>query len=288
VRVLLGPDPAEAVVRLYAIPAGPGPEDSLPRRVRAVDSLSTAADGLARFAGLPAGPYTAIARSRDGALLAARVGLLPRTEGPTPGPEDTLRLAAPGRLAGTASRQQLWCSHSAKQDENIDVSLAGTPLFTATDYDGSWSLSGVPAGSWRVVIQAPPSGCFLPDTVAAAVPAGGAVVLPAAQARPNPAFVPKVSGLRLASASGGAAALAWDPVPPAYPDLLGYEVVRRDGEQRVLATSEVIQDPRYVDDLSGLPSGVRIHWLVRAVSRSGARGPFGGDAAGVPLYFTVP
>ena len=287
-RILLGSEPAEAVVRLYAIPAGPGPEDSLPRRVRPVDSLTTAADGLARFAGLPAGPYTAIARSRDGALLAARVGLLPGAGGRTAGPEDTLRLAAPGRLTGTASRRMLWCSHSAKQDEDIAVSLAGAPLLTATDFDGSWSLSGVPAGSWRVVIQASPPGCFLPDTAEADVPAGGAVALPAAEARPNPAFVPKLSGLRLVSAAGGRASLEWNPVPSAYPDLLGYEVVRRDREQRISAASEVIPDPRYVDDVSALPSGSEIHWLVRAVSKSGARGPFGGDAAGLPLYFTVP
>lgn len=285
--VLSGVSPAPALVRLYALSAAPDPEDRLPRGIALIDSAQAGADGRVRFAGRPAGAYTLVASARTGADAAARVGVSSRQGGDP----DTLRLAAPGTLQGKAARGGLWCADGLKLDENIEVHLAGTPWYGVTDYDGGFAIPAVPAGDYRVAAAAVPRGCLLFDTVAAVILPGQATVLPGLAARPDPDFIPTVTGLRADPAAGPirGAYLTWTSVPGTYPDLQGYEVIRRlpDGAGAAAVSSGVVEEPAWTDDLSGLPSGTVVDYRVRAVRKDGARGPFGGDRQ-EPVYFAVP
>lgn len=287
VVVLDGAAPAKALVRLYSIPSSPGPVDSLPRRVRLLDSARTGADGRTSFFRLPAGLYSLEAVGADGDM-AFRVGAGASPEGDAA--PDTLRLAPTGSLTGMALRRQLWCSAPSKGNENIEVSLAGTPYLTSTfmDVQGRYTLPGVPAGAYRAVAQALPRGCFLPDTVDVRIRAGQAEVAPDFDSRYNPGYVPPVAGLAVASQSRGRVELRWDALPSAYGALEGYEVVRRDSTLGVLKSSGVVRAASYTDDVSEVPSGTRLNYAVRVVDTSGRTGPFGGDLEGRPVYWTVP
>lgn len=290
--VLSGSAPAKALVRLFSIPSGPGPVDSLPLRVRLVDSAWTGADGRVLFADRPAGLYTleavgaagtAGAGTAGAGAKAVRVGVLPAKDAAP----DTLRLAATGSLAGYAGRQGHWCSHSAKENDDIEVSLAGTPYLTATDKMGHYSLAGVPVGSFRAVIYALPRGCFYSDTLKLAVRAGADTALPFVAARPNPAYIPVPGNLRLAAASRAKARLEWKPVSSGYPELRGYEVLRREGA-KVPVSSGVFRDTVWTDDVSAVPTGTALDYVVRVWNTSGLAGPFGGDSLGMPVRLVVP
>lgn len=294
--VLSGGGPAQALVRLYALSPEPNPTGPPPRGLARVDSARAGADGRVRFAGLRAGSYTLVAHgaqgangapagvSDSGAEVSARVGVSARMGGAL----DTLRLAAPGSLQGRATRGGFWCADLLKQNENIEVHLAGTPWHAVTGYDGRFALSGLPAGEYRMAVSARPLGCFLDDTVAVSVASGRDALLADVPIRPDSAFIPRVAGLRAASAPGGKVLLEWPPVPAEYPDPEGYEVSRRDASLAVTASSGALADTAWIDDVSGLPSGTVVSYVVRVVGRGGARGPAGGDAQGDPVYFTVP
>lgn len=279
-----GNAPVKGLVRLYALPTEPGPEDSLPRRPALVDSAPAGADGIARFPGKPIGPYSLVAVADGGALMGAKAGAVPRRE-ELP---EVILMGAPGSYAGAVTRKQIWCSHPAKQNEAVDVSVSGLPFFRTTDFDGRFSLPAIPPGAWRVVFQALPTGCFLPDTVDAAVKPGQAVRLDTVVTRTDPAYIPKVASLRLTGSSRGQAMLAWNPAPAAWTGFKAYEVARRDSAQKILATSGEVAVPAWTDDLSGASAGTRLNYVVRMVSESGAKGPWGGDSTGKPVYFTVP
>lgn len=283
--VLSGGVPARALVRLYALsPPGAAPVDTLPRGLTLVDSAQSGADGRARFAGRPAGRYSLTALSGTGGDMAARVGVVARREGAP----DTLRLAAPGGFQGVASRRGLWCSHGLKQNQDIEVSLVGMPRFTVTQFDGRFDFRDVPAGEHRAEIMALPRGCFHPETVAVSVAPGRATALGEVGVRPDSSFIPKVAGLRVAASAGAVVTLAWNPVPYAYSELEGYEVFRRDSSQAVTASSGLLADTAWTDDLSGLAPGTEVSYVVRAVAKGRRPGAFGGDAKGRPVYFTAP
>ena len=287
--VLLGKTPAKALVRLFSFPIGAAPADSLPRRVKLLDSATSGADGRVVFAKRPAaGRYTleAVSGTAPGTKAitkAIRVGLTPE-KGAAP---DTLNLGIPATLTGYASRMGHWCSHSAKENDDIEVSLAGTPYFTATDVMGRYTLSGVPPGSFRTVIYALPRGCFYPDTLSVTLVPGGDTALPFVGAKANPAYIPVPGGLKLASSTRLKARLEWKAVSVGYPELRGYEVLRReDGKAPV--SSGVVSDTAWTDDVSAVLSGTRLDYVVRVWNTANRTGPFGGDAAGMPIPFKVP
>jgi hypothetical protein len=108
------------------------------------------------------------------------------------------------------------------------------------------------------------------------------------KARYNPAAPPpRIASLRLASATRERISLAWDPVTR-YPLLAGYRVLRLSAERAILDSSDVISVAEYSDDVSGLPSGTRLQYVVKVVGPDGRQGANGGDATGAPVQITVP
>lgn len=292
--VLSGGAPRSGVkVRLHLLPAGPGPADSLPRLPRTMDSALTDAGGLVSYANLKAGRYTLDASAPDGSR-AALAGVQSRLVAPAPGATagseavDTLRLAAPGTLKASATRQSVWCTHQFKLDDFIVFHLLDLPGLASSDAYGKVELAGLPAGTRKVVVRAQPFGCFEPDTVTAELRPGEVTELPRVTLRPAADYIPRLAGLRIASATRAAAHLAWSPAPQAYPDLAGYEVLRRDADHKVIAASPLLADTLWSDNLSSLPSGTRINYVVRVTDKAGRRGPPGGDKTGEPVYLTVP
>jgi len=280
-----------ARVALYLIPSAPGSPDSLPLGVRLLDSAVSDAVGQYRFNRLGAGNYTVVARASAGTDIGMVMGLSPRNAGAR---LDTLRSGAPGVVAGAASRDSLWISSPFKGDENIRVGLAGAPFTGLTDYGypptgGSFRLAGVPAGSYTLVVYAIPEGYFLPDSLPVIVRAGDTTRLPTVvKARYNPlAPPPRIASLRLAGATRDRINLAWDPVTR-YPLLAGYRVLRLSPERVVLDSSSVISVTEYSDDVSGLPSGTRLEYVVRVAGTGGREGANGGDISGAPVEASVP
>jgi hypothetical protein len=280
-----------AMVRLYAVPAAPGSPDSLPLDVRRRDSALTGADGRYRFAALPAGRYTVAAQRPASAEMAISMGLAPRAEGAR---LDTLEPFATGTVEGAASRDSLWISSPFKGDENIRASLAGAPFSALTGYGtppagGAFSLKGVPAGIYKLVVYAIPEGYFLADTLDVSMAPGADVRLPAViKARYNPsAPPPKIAGLRLDALTRSRVSLAWTPVAR-YAPLQGYRVLRLGADLAVLDSSAVLTAAGYADDISRVPVGTRLNYAVRVVSVSGREGENGGDASGLPVAIMVP
>jgi protocatechuate 3,4-dioxygenase beta subunit len=280
-----------ARVELHLAPAGPGSPDSLPLRTRLLDSLVTGADGRYRFPGLGQGRFVVIARRLPGADIAMARASAPRRGGAG---LDTLRPAAPGSVAGFATRDSLWITSPFKGDENIQAGLAGTPFTGLTGFGfpptgGAFSLAGVPAGEYILVLYAPPEGYFLPDSIAVTVRAGEATKLPATvKARYNPsAPPPRIASLRSTGATRARVSLAWDAVAR-YPLLRGYRVMRLSETRTVLDSSAVLASAAYSDDVSAVPAGTKLGYVVRVVGSDGREGPNGGDASGLPVMVTVP
>ncbi|GEM_PF-4310459 len=289
---------AGAKVMMYAVPAAPGSPDSLPIPAKLLDSAVTGLDGRYRFRGLlldsSAGiRYTVIASQGDpvSGNAAARIGLAPRTDSAA---LDTLDPLQRGSVTGRASRDSLWVSAPFKGDENIPVSLAGAPFatFTTTAMDQTgalFSLSAIPPGRYKLVIQATPVGYFLPDTLDVTVAPGAATTLPApVKARYNPsAPPPKIASLQITSSSRATVKLAWTGVYR-YAPLKGYRVLRLDAELKESARSEVINATTWSDDVSALPSGSKWSYVARVVNQAGMEGANGGDGGGQPIPFIVP
>jgi hypothetical protein len=280
-----------APVELHLAPSAPGSPDSLPLKTRRLDSAKTDAGGRYAFAGLGAGRYAVIARLPTGAGTGLARDLSPRRAGAR---LDTVRPAAPGSIAGAATRDSLWISSPFKGDENIQAVLAGAPFSALTDFGfppagGPFNLAGVPAGDYVLVVQAPPEGYFLPDSIAVTVRAGEVTRLPATvKARYNPAAPPpRIASLRIAGVSRARVSLAWDPVPR-YPLLRGYRVLRLSESRAVLDSSSVITVTNYSDDVSAVPPGTRLAYVVRVAGPEGREGANGGDASGLPAEAVIP
>jgi hypothetical protein len=253
-----------------------------------MDSALAGKDGRYAFTGLAAGSYTITASAPN--LAAIRIGLKPRNGGP----EDTLRLAAPGSISGFATRGYIWVTTPHKGDDGIRVCLSGAPFAGLTDFSNSSSgrsfrLEGVPAGAYKLVVHADPEGYFLPDTMDIRIEPGAASALKdTVKARYNPAAPPpKIADLRIMGSAQGTVTLAWSAIAR-YPMLKGYRVLRLDGQSRETARSGILTDASYADGLSGIASGTRIYYVVRVVSEAGKEGANGGDASGNPVGFTVP
>ncbi len=157
--------PTAAFVRLLAAPAAPGSPDSFPLSVLPTDSLNCGGDGRFQFGPLNGGPYTVEAMGFNGKAL--RLGLGIHRRGVV---AETLSLQATGELHGTASRGSVVAPYVG--DEDIQVSLAGTPYATTTLQNGGFSLPDIPPGTYKVVFYAPPEGMFLPDTLSVSVSPG--------------------------------------------------------------------------------------------------------------------
>jgi hypothetical protein len=290
--VLQGNAPVNgAGVELYLAPAGPGSPDSLPLPTWLLDSMGTGADGRYRFVGLGKGRYTVVARSLPRADIALARASSPRRDGAG---LDTLRPAAPGSVTGFVTRDSLWITAPFKGDENIEAGLAGTPFTGLTGFGfppngGKFNLAGVPAGEYILVLYAPPQGYFLPDSIAVTVREGTATALPATvKARYNPAAPPpRIASLRLTGATRDRISLAWDPVPR-YPLLQGYRVMRLSEARTAMDSSSVITVANYSDDVSAVPVGTKLGYVVRVVGPEGREGANGGDPSGLPVEVVVP
>jgi hypothetical protein len=253
-----------------------------------VDSALTGPDGRYAFTGLAMGAYTVTASAAQ--LAAIRIGLKPRNSGP----EDTLRLAAPGSVSGFATRDDNWVSSTLKGDAGIRVCLAGAPFAGMTNFLNSsrgmsFLLTGVPAGEYKLVVHADPEGYFLPDTLDIRIEPGAALALKdTVKARYNPsAPPPKIADLRIMGSTQATVTLGWSAIRK-YDLLKGYRVLRLDAQSRETARSEILTGTSYTDDLTGIASGTRIYYVVRVVSQSGTEGANGGDASGNPVGIMVP
>lgn len=280
-----------AGVELYLAPSGPGSPDSMPLATTRIDSAATGADGRYRFAKLGIGSYTVVSRKVGEPEIGFARGLAPRRAGAG---EDTLRPTYPGSVTGLATRDSLWITSPFKGDENIQAGLAGTPFtgltgFGSTAAGGKFNLTGVPAGDYILVVYATPTGYFLPDSIPVTVRAAIATQLPATvKARYNPsAPPPRIASLKVTAAARTRISLAWDPVPR-YPLLQGYRVLRLSGTRTVLDSSSVITVANYSDDVSAVPAGTKLAYVVRVVGPGGREGANGGDASGLPVEATVP
>ncbi len=291
-----------ATVRLFASP-GLGSPDSLLKPAPVLNSAITGADGRYRFADLAAGRYTVAAAvgatgmiGAVGEKAAIRIGLIPRPDQVRAGSArlDSLEPMATGSVEGFASRDSLWVTDPRRKgDEGILVGLAGTPFQGTTNYDAQgkpfFSLTGIPPGGYRLVVQAGPEGYFLPDTLAVTVLSGTATRLAAMiKARYNPgAPPPKIASLGITASSRASVSLAWSSVRR-YAPLKGYLVLRLDGDSRETARSALLTSPAYTDDISALPSGTRIFYVVKVVSQAGLEGEAGGAGGSGGVPFTVP
>ncbi|MDQ3000314.1 MAG: hypothetical protein M3Y08_03500 [Fibrobacterota bacterium] len=286
---------ALAKVRLYAIPAAPGSPDSLPLPARLLDSAVTGSQGEYRFRNLMPGTYTVWAENPVAGEGAIRIGLAPRGDSTR---LDTLALLATGSVEGMVSRDSLWVTINDKGDGNIPVSLAGAPFKTTTGFgfdrngEGApFTITGIPAGTYKLVAYAVPYGYFLPDTFEVKVLAGKNTLLPTIiKARYNPsAPPPKIVSLKIDASTRAAVSLSWNPYSLRnYPLLKGYRILRLDGALRETARSGVLSAAGYKDDISQVASGTRVFYGVRVVDTSGREGLNGGDFSGQPIPFTVP
>lgn len=282
---------ASARVELYAVPAAPGPPDSLPLPATGVDTVFTGADGRWRFDSLPAGRYAILAAAKSGSA-AFRAGLEPRAGGTR---LDSLEPLPTGSVEGAATRDRQWVTSSDKGDENIHVSLAGTPFSMLTGFGmapagAPFAFRGVPPGSYRVVIQPLPQGYFLADTQSVKVVSGDTARLPAVvKAAYNPnAPPPKLNSLTLASATRQKVALTWTAPTGGYPFLRGYRVLRLSAALAPLDSSAVIPVTGWVDDVSKVAAGTELRYVVRVVAGNGREGEAGGNGVGNPVIVTVP
>ncbi len=280
-----------ARIRLYSIAAAPGSRDSLPLAAKPYDSAITDIQGGYRFDSLPAGRYTLTAEKPGATDIAIRMGLSPRGPGTAP---DTLVPAPPGTISGAATRDSSWVTNPGKGDENIWAVLSGAPFATVTSYGappagGPFTLTGIPAGSYRLVVYAIPEGYYLPDTLDVTVTSGLTTKLPAVvKAKYNPAAPPpKITGLQSAGLTRTHAQLTWTP-PKFYPLLKGYRVLRLGADLAVLDSSAVIPVAAYADDIAMVPVGTVLNYVVRVVAQDGREGENGGDFGGRPVQVTVP
>jgi hypothetical protein len=281
---------------LYRSPSHPGSQDSLPLPTVALDTLPSGPDGRVRFDGLSAGRYSLEAYDPASGQKAFRFDMRsvenPASASPA---RDTLDLKPTGAVWSTATRQKAWVTAYWKGNENIEMSLAGTPYTARTEYrsrtedlDSGIHIENVPAGLYRAVFYAGPEGFFLPDTQTVAVAPGDTVRLPNKAMRYNPTAPPlKPHGLRIVSAAGGKVELGWASVA-ANLFFKGYVVVRADAGTGIMTLSDPVTDTAYTDDLTGIPSGTHLLYLVHVVTTDGKTGANGGDDMAQPVRYQVP
>jgi hypothetical protein len=64
--------------------------------------------------------------------------------------------------------------------------------------------------------------------------------------------------------------------------------MRLSETRTVLDSSAVLASAAYSDDVSAVPAGTKLGYVVRVVGSDGREGPNGGDASGLPVMVTVP
>lgn len=273
-------------VRLFRIPKNPRSPDSLPAPVTEVGDELTGMDGSVLFTklspelyGIEAGDSLSHKKAYRILAVSGHMNL-------------TLDLKSTGELQGTVSRQQLWVSAPFKGDENIQVSLSGTPYVVYSDYgfpDGVFKMTGIPAGTYNLIVFAPPEGYFLADTLKAiTVVPGDTTTVPLVVARYNPsAPPPKIFSLKILSVSSLKVTLQWQAVFN-YPFLKAYEVLRLDDSLKIMATSGPVTATTWEDNLVGVLPGTSVHYVIRIMTTGGLFGEKGGDPMGNPILFQVP
>lgn len=161
-----------------------------PLRAQATPTFQTTTDAAGRYhsPAVATGTYTVIAQS--GSLSGALLGV-PVTAGETV-KAPPVQLAEPGTVTGTVALD------GAGDAAGVELMLAGTPYTAHSDHAGQYTLPAVPAGTYRLVAQAP--GCAR-ASVSVTVSAGRTVSAAALTVARLPA--PTVSGLSPFYASPG-------------------------------------------------------------------------------------
>lgn len=110
-----------------------------------VYQTTTDAKGRYHYEGAPAGTYNVFVQ--QGALTGA--ALEQKVSGGATIKCAPIKVATPGNISGSATLT------GATDNEGVDVFLSGTPYVARTNQSGKYSLLNVPAGTYRLVAQAP-------------------------------------------------------------------------------------------------------------------------------------
>jgi hypothetical protein len=70
--------------------------------------------------------------------------------------------------------------------------------------------------------------------------------------------------------------------------LQGYRVIRLSKARTATDSSSVLTAANYSDDVSAVPAGTKLGYVVRVMGTGGREGANGGDAAELPVAAVVP
>lgn len=280
-----------ARIRLFKAPSAPGIPFLEPLHAALRDTAQADASGRFRFRDLPAGLYTLEAIASG---AGAKKAMLTRIDpGAAPLGYVTLDLAVPGTVKGSATRDGYWTTIPEKGNGNVRVLLAGTPYtgltgFTNASDSGPFSLEGIPPGAYKMVVWASPDSLFLADTLDVRVESGSVLEVPLIHCAYNPDGPPlKIATLALTSPTRARISLTWTAPPETYP-LRGYRVARLDEAGREISVSGILAAAAFSEDISAIPSGTVLRYVVRIVDGKGREGPNGGTYGGLPVTYTIP
>jgi hypothetical protein len=266
-----------ARIIVYSSMDAPGvPESEAPPSIPVAGTVS-AGDGTFSFAELYEGIYILESYNEDGTAYAMKKHVVVTGDSTPRGDVDTLVLGAPGTIRGVVSRGGVRGIYSNVLLDNAFIQVRTKEIdrgyVTATD--GAYELSGVPAGVYTLLFYAS-DGFFTAVRESVEVECNVVTEVDTVVLQRIPwASPPKPEGLSaLYDTAAATVALTWEPVVVA--DLRGYEIERIDSlwQTDTLVTTT---DTTYVDDISAIPSGARIYYVVRSVNaafmRSANEGP---------------
>ncbi|HEX3020251.1 MAG TPA: carboxypeptidase-like regulatory domain-containing protein [Chitinispirillaceae bacterium] len=181
---------------------------------------------------------------------------------------DTILLSRPGSISGIATRGGVvsYASNNKLQDGFIDVFVKDINRHTTTDLQGKYELNDIPPGTYTLIFHAE-DGFFttLKDSVK---------VLDSTVTKVESVFLkripwlapPKPFDLKVEQVGNlGEVRLTWKAYSTS--DLVGFEVERRINPLQT-DTVFTVKDPFFFDDLSDLPAGIIVYYVVRSISSS--------------------
>lgn len=181
---------------------------------------------------------------------------------------DSIFLSRPGSISGVATRGGVrsYQSNEKLQDGFIDVFVKDINRHTTTDLQGKYEFNDIPPGIYTLVFHAD-DGFFttFKDSVRvldSAVTKVESVLLKRIPWLPPPKpfdlTVQQIGNL-------GEVKLTWKAYNTS--DLVGFEVERRINPLQA-DTVFSVKEPFFFDDLSDLPAGIVVYYVVRSVSSS--------------------
>lgn len=181
---------------------------------------------------------------------------------------DSIFLSRPGSITGVATRGGVrsYQSNERLQDGFIDVFVKDINRHTTTDLHGRYEFNDIPPGTYTLVFHAD-DGFFttFKDSVRvldSAVTKVESVLIKRIPWLPPPKpfdlTVEQIGNLSEVK-------LTWKAYNTS--DLVGFEVERRINPLQA-DTVFTVKEPFFFDDLSGLPAGIIVYYVVRSVSSS--------------------